>query len=80
MAEFWCLLGDIHYSLLKEYDKAYSFYDNAIFLGKKRLKSDLWPMEISKYSDYPEEMKKSCNNKINKTIFLGNTNLLQQQP
>jgi glycosyltransferase involved in cell wall biosynthesis len=71
MAEFWCLLGDIHYSLLKEYKKAYAFYDNAIFLGRKRLKSDLWPMEISKYSDYPEEMKKSCSNKISKTMFLG---------
>ena len=63
MAEFWCLLGDAYYSL-KQYDKAYEFYDNAIIMGNRRLKSDLWPIEVSKYKEYPEKMMTSCN-KIN---------------
>ncbi len=36
MAEFWCLLGDIHYFIQKDFDKAYRFYDTAILLGRKR--------------------------------------------
>lgn len=70
MAEFWCLLGDIHYKLLKDYEKAYAFYDNAIKLGAKRT-IDQWPMEIKKYDEYPSEVKKSCVSKIKKTMFLG---------
>jgi tetratricopeptide (TPR) repeat protein len=58
MAEFWCLLGDIYYKL-KEYKKAISFYENAIILGKKRLK-DEWPIEIPKYDEYPKKMISSC--------------------
>lgn len=58
MAEFWCLLGDIYYSG-KSYDKAKLFYENALVLGRGRL-SDEWPMEISKYKDYPEKMASAC--------------------
>jgi tetratricopeptide (TPR) repeat protein len=55
MAEFWCLLGDIQYRL-KNYQKAVAFYENAVILGSRRLKSDLWPMDISKYKEYPMKM------------------------
>jgi len=71
MAEFWCLLGDIYYLFVKDYNKAIGFYDNAIFLGGKRLNDDPWPMEIKKYKDYPQDMKKSCLMKIKKTVFYG---------
>lgn len=55
MAEFWCLLGDIYYQQ-KRYKKSKSFYENAIFLGSKRLNSDIWPIEIDKYHNYPTYM------------------------
>lgn len=70
MAEFWCLLGDI-FLKMNQFEKAMSFYENAILLGSKRLKSDLWPMHISKYKDYPEEMIGKCKEVKNKTqIFV----------
>ncbi len=56
MAEFWCLMGDIHYFILDKYDKAIEFYENAILLGSRRLIDDPYPMEISKYKEYPEKM------------------------
>lgn len=71
MAEFWCILGDIYYFHIKNYEKAIGFYDNALFLGSQRLKDDAWPMEIKKYEEYPQEMKKSCLVKIKKTVFFG---------
>jgi tetratricopeptide (TPR) repeat protein len=71
MAEFWCLLGDIYYMILKKYDKAKAFYENALFLGSKRLKDDLWPMDIKKYKDFPEKMIKSCDKIISKEEILG---------
>lgn len=59
MAEFWCLLADIYYS--KNYfQKAESLYENAIILGQQRHNTDLWPIDIDKYKDYPEQMIKSC--------------------
>jgi len=61
MAEFWCLLGDIYYKI-KEYKKSYLFYENALILGSRRLSSDEWPIEISKYKEYPEKMMASCQN------------------
>lgn len=71
MAEFWCLLGDIHYKLLKDYVKAKKFYQNAIFLGGKRLKEDDWPMDIDKYNKYPTKMIQRCVELINnKTILV----------
>jgi tetratricopeptide (TPR) repeat protein len=59
MAEFWCLLGDIYHSL-DIYDKAYSFYENAMILGSRRLKNDDWPFQIDKYKKHPESMMKNC--------------------
>jgi tetratricopeptide (TPR) repeat protein len=72
MAEFWSLLGDIHYSLLSDYKKAISFYENAMILGGRRLKDDDWPMDISKYKDHPEQMIASCNKLLtNKKVIAG---------
>lgn len=56
MAEFWCLLGDIYLTEIKQYDRAYLFYENAMVLGSRRLEEDTMPMEISKYDDYPKKM------------------------
>lgn len=60
MAEFWCLMGDVFYHLLKDWKKAQEFYENAMILGKKRLKNDVWPMDLTKYKSYPEKMVDSC--------------------
>jgi len=59
MAEFWCLLGDIFVKAEKLED-AIAFYENAIILGSRRLNLDLWPMHISKYDAYPNEMITKC--------------------
>jgi cytochrome c-type biogenesis protein CcmH/NrfG len=63
MAEFWCLLGDIFIKLDK-FDYAVAFYENAILLGSRRLKLDTWPMQISKYQEYPNKMIEECNKLI----------------
>jgi hypothetical protein len=55
MAEFWCLLGDMFYKQNK-FGKARSMYENAIIIGKSRKNSDSYPVEISKYKEYPERM------------------------
>lgn len=60
MAEFWCLMGDVFYHLSKDFKRAQEFYENAIKLGSKRLKTDKWPMDITKYKSYPEKMIESC--------------------
>jgi len=71
MAEFWCLAGDIQYHLLKKYDKARHLYDNAKILGSQRKQDDPWPMDISKYQEYPDKMIKSCDDIINnKSYFI----------
>lgn len=59
MAEFWCLLGDIYYSN-KKYEKALTFYENAIILGSSRMNGDEWPVEVAKYKKYPQKMIESC--------------------
>lgn len=61
MAEFWCVLGDVYYHLLNRFDKAKSFYENAIILGSRRKATDKWPMDISKYKAYPTTMIESCD-------------------
>lgn len=61
MAEGWCLLGDIHYFLVEDFNKARRFYEMAIAFGKKRKTTDAWPIQLSKYSDYPIQMIDSCN-------------------
>lgn len=58
MAEFWCLLADIYFSG-KIYDKAQCFYENAIILGSRR-PADEWPVELSRYKEYPEKMIAAC--------------------
>lgn len=63
MAEFWCLLGDI-YVKAEKFDDAVAFYENAVILGGRRLNSDLWPMHISKYDTYPNEMIAKCKKAI----------------
>jgi len=60
MAEFWCLLGDIHYKI-KQYEKAINFYENALILGSQRLQSDKWPIDVSKYKEHPNKMIDSSN-------------------
>lgn len=70
MAEFWCLLGDIFYKT-KQYEKALEFYENAKILGQRRLMDSEWPMEISKYSVYPEKMIESTKSLIqNTTVYV----------
>lgn len=76
MAEFWCLLGDIYY-VINDYEKAMSFYENAILLGCKRLKNDNWPIEISKYKDYPKKMIENCLKiKENIRLLINKENLI----
>jgi glycosyltransferase involved in cell wall biosynthesis len=60
MAEFWCLLGDVYYYIVKQYGKALGLYENAKVLGSRRLKTDTWPLQISKYGEYPDKMIESC--------------------
>lgn len=60
MAEFWCLLADIHYFIQKDFDKAYRFYDAALLMGAKRKTGDDWPVQLSKYGEYPRKMIESC--------------------
>lgn len=71
MAEFWCLMGDVYYHLLKNFKSAKEFYENAMILGCKRLKSDRWPMDISKYKAYPKQMIDSCDQLVSmKSTYL----------
>jgi hypothetical protein len=73
MAEFWCLMGDIHVQI-NEYPKAISLYENAIVLGGKRPQDDEWPIHVAKYKEYPEEMITKCQNFLNNSkIFFGNS-------
>lgn len=59
MAEFWCLLGDCYYAA-RDYQRAIAFYENAIILGSRRLANDDYPMEITKYQEYPTKMIEAC--------------------
>jgi tetratricopeptide (TPR) repeat protein len=72
MAEFWCLLGDIHFKSNK-FDHARCFYENAILLGSQRQKSDAWPLEIPKYRKYPKKMIANCEKVIKETKVLMKT-------
>jgi tetratricopeptide (TPR) repeat protein len=71
MSEFWCLLGDIYFEL-KEFNKAISFYENALILGSKRPKSDRWPIHINKYHEHPQEMISKCKEMLSTAIMLPN--------
>ena len=73
MAEFWCLAGDVHYHLTKKFNTAMDLYENAILLGSKRLKSDPWPMDLTKYKSYPKKMIESCEKIMDsKSLYLRN--------
>lgn len=72
MAEFWCLLGDLYLFHIKEYDRAYHFYENAVILGSQRLQEDTMPMEISKYEDHPKKMMEVIRNAITLSINSSN--------
>jgi hypothetical protein len=63
MAEFWCLLGDL---CLAEggYDRAKAMYRNALVLGSRRHKDDMWPMHIVKYKDHPNAMLAACDEAV----------------
>lgn len=69
-AEFWCLLGDIFYKQ-KKYDKAKEMYDNALILGKRRIKNDEFSIEIVKYEEYPLKMIENIKNLEKETSFIG---------
>lgn len=69
MAEFWCLAGDVQYYLLQQYEKAMYLYDNALILGSQRKQDDVWPMDISKYEEYPNKMIKSCKEIVNNKSY-----------
>ena len=66
MAEFWCLLADIYYQM-KNYKKAKSLYLNGILMGEKRLSNDDWPVDITKYKEYPKKIISSCNKILEET-------------
>ena len=63
MAEFWCLLGDIHCKM-NLYLKAVHFYENAMILGSQRRRTDSWSMDVMKYKEYPEKMINLCKTSI----------------
>ena len=63
MAEHWCLLGDIYYSLDK-FEKAMHFYENAMILGSRRLRDDEYPFHVAKYKKHPMQMIESCKKMI----------------
>jgi hypothetical protein len=67
MAEFWCLLGDM---CLAEggYERAKAMYRNAITLGNRRHKDDMWPMHIVKYKEHPTKMIAACDKAIQESI------------
>ena len=68
MAEFWCFLGDLYLTEIKQYDRAYLFYENALVLGNRRLEEDTMPMEISKYDDYPKKMMGGVKGAIKQVV------------
>jgi tetratricopeptide (TPR) repeat protein len=68
-SEFWCLLGDILYKDQK-YEKARRMYENSIIIGKRRLSKDSFPIEISKYKEYPKKMIENIQQLISQSKFI----------
>lgn len=62
-AEFWCLLGDAFVSL-NQWHRAAAFYDNALVLGSRRVNNDSFPVEVSKYHEYPTKMLEQCRQAV----------------
>jgi glycosyltransferase involved in cell wall biosynthesis len=69
-AEFWCLLGDVLYKC-QRYDKARRMYENAMIIGKRRLSKDAFPVEISKYKEYPVKMIENIRKLMDGANLLG---------
>lgn len=67
MAEFWCALGDCFY-WSGATERAMEFYRNAQALGKHRATDDPYPIELSKYGEYPQKMMSLCKEIIKKSI------------
>lgn len=63
MAEFWCILADCCF-LQKQWLRAKRLYENAVFLGSKR-KTDLYFIELEKYTDYPQKRITAINSRLN---------------
>ena len=66
MAEYWCFVGDVM-CFLGKYDKAKSFYNNAILMGEKR-ENDWNSIEIEKYKEYPTKRIAMCQEIIQQTL------------
>jgi Tfp pilus assembly protein PilF len=60
MAEFWCLLGDC-YNKMGMKNHAKEFFKTAIEMGKSRQTDDLYPIELSKYNEYPNKLLSLLN-------------------
>jgi tetratricopeptide (TPR) repeat protein len=70
MAEYWCHLGDIFYFKLFRFEKAKECYVNAITYGSKRDIRDEYPIETSKYKEYPAAMVAACElDLVNKKTY-----------
>jgi len=70
MAEFWCLLGDIHMAL-NRYKEASQFFRDAIQAAEARPKDDLWPMLISRNGSYPRDMLAKCERAVACSVSVG---------
>lgn len=59
-AEYWCLLGDVYYHLVRDFRRASEHYRNARLLGRHRDQADPWPIQPAKYDEYPDAMEHAC--------------------
>lgn len=66
-AEFWCLLGDMFYRRGK-FPKAMEIYENARLIGSRRRNDDMYPIEISKYGEYPRSMEEKCRKSMGESL------------
>ena len=56
--------------VIKKFDHAKEFYENALIRGQRRLATDRWPMDSSKDGVYPRTMIESCEHiNTNKSIY-----------
>lgn len=68
-AEFWCLLGDMLYSRGK-FGKAREMYENARIIGSRRRGDDAFPIEVSKYGEYPRAMEEKCAARLSDELLV----------
>jgi glycosyltransferase involved in cell wall biosynthesis len=67
VAEFWCLMGDIYLYYNRPFD-AYQCYDVALLVGHWNW-SRFWLTDVSKYDQYPRDMKEKIRNHVGQTNF-----------